>query len=392
MTAVKKSAKCIGKFAVQTFARDDLLSEHSFWREMTQGRSRDVHPHQQLVHRTLTQPAHSRPRDGGSRSSSPRGTSLFRTNTTMKKLSKAAVVVLPSSALPSGDDSPSDQDHTTSLSRIEFPDDINGASLVPLFVLRKNSKPVMVAEIVRFSSPYGSWFFVPESQEEVPEVCSNGNMTIVTAVDPLFCALVLMDSRRAVGEKQVFQPLDALCVTSDGTNLNQFCDATQFGMLCDVKEAAGQSFYRLSDDKTMSWLLAKHKALGKHPNMKPQDAVEVISQYVTSKWSKQLRKKLLADVDNVDTEAHEAAKKAQNLAIAIMMEDAIETNEARRTEERDRNRGSFTPAKKKAAAKSKVKKKEKAPEASFWVAREKSLAAKGTRNGLKRTRSSSSTK
>lgn len=310
----------------------------------------------------------------------------------MKKQSKAAVVVLPSGALPSGDDCPPGQDHITSLSRLEFPDDVNGASLVPLYVLRKNFKPVMIAEIVRFSSPYGSWFFVPESREEVPEVCSNGNMTIVTAVDPLFCALVLMDARRVVGEKQVFQPLDALCVTSDGTNLSQLCDATQFGMLCDVKKAAGESFYRLSDEKTMSWLLAKHKALGKHPNMKSQDAVGVLSQYVTSRWSKQLRKKLLADVDNADTEAHKAAEKAQNLALAIMMEDAIETNEVMRTEERDRNRVSVTPAKKKATAKSKVKKKEKAPEASFWVAREKSLAAKGARNGLKRTRSSSSTK
>lgn len=313
----------------------------------------------------------------------------------MKKQPNAAVVVLPAAALPFGEELSSTKEHSTSLTQIEFPGDANGSSLVPLYVLRKDSKPTMIVELVRFTSSYGSWFFVPENREQAPDVCSNGNMTIVTAVDPLFCALVLMDARRAVGQKQVFQPLDALCVTADGTNLGQFGDAQQFAMLCDVKQAAGETFYRLSDEKTMTWLLAKHNALAKQPNMKSQDAIDIISQYLTSKWTKQLRKNILADVDNVDTDIHKAAKKAQNLALAIMMEDAVETNVAMRIEERDRKRerGSFDLAKKKPSAKSKVKKKkEKAPEASFWAAREKTIAAKGSNNGLKRTRSSSSTK
>ncbi|CDF38819.1 unnamed protein product [Chondrus crispus] len=300
---------------------------------------------------------------------------------------RAAVVILPTEALPQGELQKPGVEQTLALTPIEFPENAKASSVVPLYILRKEEKTVVLVELVRFKSPFASWFFVPEAEELVPDVCSNGDVTMVTRVDPLFCALVLMDSLREVGDKQVFQPLDALCVTADGTNLTGLCDTRQFEMLCDVKEAGGESFYKLNDEKAMSWLQAKHGALVRESKMKSADAVGIISQYVTAHWGKQLRKQLLAEVENVDSEAHKAAKNSHSLALATMMEDAVETNQAILAEERDRKKGSDKWSVKKPVAKSKAakKKKEKAPEASFWTAREKSLAKK---RNLKRKKTS----
>lgn len=307
-----------------------------------------------------------------------------------KPSTNTAVAILPSAAMLSRDAgiSKNEQNHSLLITPLELPDAVDTSTVVPLYILRKDGDPVLIVEIVKFTSSYGSWFFVPESELDTPHVCSNGNITMVTAVDPLFYALLFMDVHRTVGKEDLFQPLDSLCLTKDGIDITQVCKDEQFALLCDVKEADGEVYYKLNDNKVLAWLIAKHSALIKHPAVKSKDAVEIVSQYITSKWAKKLRKSLLSDVENVDTTAHKAAKQAQDLAMATMMEDAKVSNEARRIEQEEQFGTPFA-AKKKTPVKPTKKKVEKAPEARFWVCREKSLKANSSKSGQKRTRSAS---
>lgn len=294
----------------------------------------------------------------------------------MKGQPKSAVVVLPKAALQLEDGPQPPVEQSLTLKPIEFPEKANASSLVPMYTLRKEGNPQMLVEILRFEAQFGSWFFVPEDVDVAPDVCSNGNITIVTAVDPLFCALVLMDALGTVGEKLVFQPLDDLCVTADGTNLMQLCDASQFDMLCDVKEAGGEKFYRLSEEKVIGWLRAKHSALTRQPNLKSASAVDIMCQYLTPAWGKRLRKDVLGNGGNAESSVENESTGSANLALQVMMEDARRTNQSTQ-DERDRKMGVANSRVKKPAKKAKVaKKKEKAPEAKFWASREKSLGKK----------------
>lgn len=305
---------------------------------------------------------------------------------------KTSVVVLPSSTLPKPDCPSSSESPSLSISPIQLPESVDSTSIVPLYILRQNSKPTLLVEIVRFTSSFGSWVFVPQTEIHAPDVSRNGNITIVTAVDPLFAALVFMDSRRTVCDTDVFQPLDALCTTKDGVDLSQLSDHHQFKLICDVKHAQGDSYYKLNDDKVIDWLTAKHKVLHNHPNVSEKGAVDLLSQYLAPKWATRLRKSLLADVDNIDTKAHKAANDAKQMAIAIMLEEAKASNQARCLEEEKRFGGAALSSTKKKTPKPAKKKIEKAPEAKFWACRQASLNSKSPKPSLKRTRSASSTK
>lgn len=304
-----------------------------------------------------------------------------------KEQSASGVLVLPSAAVPVlSSDGPPTGAETTTMAKIDYPSQVDAAALVPLYVLRKGSKPLMIAELIRFSTQYGSWFFVPNDPENAPHVCSNGNITMVTVVDPLFCALALLEARRAVGNADVFQPLDSLCITPDGTDIRHFCDTSRFELLCDVKEAAGQSFYRLSDDKTIDWLAAKHAALSKHPNVNFMDALDVLAQYITEKWNKRLRKQILGARPE-ETKTEKASEPAVNLALESIMQDAKEASGHTHIEPQEKRKG---PARKAKQAKTKIV--QKAPSASFWGTKQKSVKADASKKSLKRTRSASSTR
>lgn len=281
-----------------------------------------------------------------------------------------------------------EQSHSVSITPLELPEDVDPSTVIPFYVLRKNGDPALIVEIVKFTSSHGSWFFVPESQLDVPHVCSNGNITMVTVIDPLFYALLLMEVHSAVREKDFFQPLDSLCPTKHEVDVARMCEAERFALLCDVKQANGETYYKLNEDKVVSWLIAKHATLVQHPAVGSKDAVEIISQYLVPRWAKRLRKSILLDVENVDTAAHKAAKEAQGLAMAIMMEDAKGSNEARRVEEEARFGTPFV-AKKKKLVKSTKKKVEKAPEATFWACREQSLKKSGSKSEQKQKQSAS---
>lgn len=281
------------------------------------------------------------------------------------------------------------------ISPLTFPGQKEVSNIIPLYVLQSDSHPGMVLELVRFKQPYGSWFCVPENAQLVPELCSNGNLTIVTKVDPLFCALIIMDAQRLVEGKPVFQPLDALSITSDGTNISLFCPVHQFEMLCDVKHAAGQDFYRLNDEKALQWLQQKHHALSAHPTVSDQDAVDVISQYLTRRWTK-LFKKAVGQQEAPQFDKNANAESV-DLAMAIMMEDAKTSNEATRAQDKQ-YRQNPAPSKR---PPTKQKKKQPSPPSSaataWWTSRQKGnqdntdKTTKATK-GAKRTRSSFATK
>eukprot|EP00177_Eucheuma_denticulatum_P000502 GFKZ01000888.1.p2 GENE.GFKZ01000888.1~~GFKZ01000888.1.p2 ORF type:complete len:312 (-),score=37.11 GFKZ01000888.1:1644-2579(-) len=303
-----------------------------------------------------------------------------------------SVVVLPSSTLPKHGCPSSPESPSLSISPIHVPESVDSTSIVPLYILRQNGKPTLLVEIVRFTSSFGSWLFVPQAEIHAPDVSRNGNITIVTAVDPLFAALLFMDTRRTVCNTDVFQPLNALCTTKDGVDFSQLSHHQQFKLICDVKQAQGESYYKLNDEKVIAWLTAKHDVLRNHPNVNEKDSVDILCQYLAPKWATRLRKSLLSDVDDTNTKTHNTTKEAKQMATATTQEDAKASSEPRPLDDEKQLSGASLNHTKKKTRKLVKRKAEKAPEAKFWACRQASLKAKSPKPALKRTRSASSTK
>lgn len=292
----------------------------------------------------------------------------------------SGIVILPSNALPSKSIQPA-SDPTTHLSNLTFPP--QHELPIQLYVLQTNSKPLSIVEVVRFSTNHGSWLLVPD-ESHAPHICSNGNMTIVTRVDPLFALLVLLDARRNISDgNEMFQPMQDLSVTPDGTDIAALCAAGQFQLLCDTKEAAGTTFYKLDEEKVLKWLKSKYDATACLDSVSEQDALDIVSQYITPKWTERLRKVTVGQAE----EQQAALRSAQEMALSVMMSSARETNEANRIDELN------VPQEKKAKAKPKkpVQKVQKKPtrESEWWANRTRSASSKAKTpdsTGKKRTR------
>lgn len=272
-------------------------------------------------------------------------------------------------------------DEPVTLTLIQYTDGESATSTAPLFVVKRKGKAVMIAELVRFTQPNGSWILVPENEQKVPYVCSNGNISLVTRVDPLFCALILMDAHRQVGGKDVFQPLDAVCITKDGTNLSRICPIEQFSLICDVKAAAGDSFYRLSDDKVLQWLLAKHQKLEATPQLNSNTAADILMQYLAPRWKKLFSSALKTNV-SANPAPPDTHKASVDLAMSLMLDAAKEDSQTDDRLLRQKKRPAAPP--KKSAAK-----KQQPPSAAaknFWTSRKKTQSpANGAAKKRKRS-------
>lgn len=258
---------------------------------------------------------------------------------------KSGLIVLPVelSTLSSKEDgSPQ-----VSITAVDLPSS-PGDRLVPLYVACQGSVSLALVELVKFTRPYGSWMLVPEDITSVPELCSNGNLTFITKVDPLFAMLVLLDYNSQVGAKPMFQPLHDLCVTPDGMHLGQFCPEEQLSLLCDFKTAANQSFYRLNNEKVLHWLLEKHNVLSHNCHANSKHAEHIISQYLNQSWTKRFK----AALSSQCPEAQHAGVSTAELATPIMMEETKEDKPAAHTSQgsnkrKQPERGNTTPSKKK---------------------------------------------
>lgn len=275
------------------------------------------------------------------------------------------------------------------LTPISWPQPDIADQVLPMYILYRGQTPNMIIEINRFSQQYGSFLIVPEDTNLVPEVCSNGNMTFVTMIDPLFCMLALIECQKRATGTDVFQPLSSMCLTSEGTDLSPICPEEQFSLICDTKQAAGQSFYRLSEEKVLQWLLAKQTQLSNR-DISAQDATDIISQYVPSRWKSNL-KSALKKISPVDPQTAsdnpETVLNDAELAMAAMMADAKENNRAVRSWDKEGARK--IPSTKKASAKTKKKAPPAASAVKFWASQKNGSRPKKNTRGSKRTRSGS---
>ena len=248
----------------------------------------------------------------------------------------------------------------------------------------------MLVEIARFSPPFGSFFLVPTDASLAPDVCSNGNITFVTPVDPLFAMLILIDCHRKQTADNVFQPLDAICATKDGNNLSSICKQEQFACICDVREAAGQTFYRLNNEKVVKWLLQKHEKLNNHPNVSRQDATDILSQYLLSSWETNLKAALKSDepkcVEDSDSNTPKSTVSPTDIVMAAMLEEARKQANAAANNHAFKKKPSSA---KKPAAKTKKKPPPSASALKFWSAQQKGSKSKRSTRSSTRAKSSS---
>lgn len=99
-------------------------------------------------------------------------------------------------------------------------------------------------------------------------MCSDGSLFLSTPIDPLFIMIPALDKAREHGN---FCDIEQCIVCLLGEQHNQHCgllmrqllekqeekEASVLDNVCDIKEACGQQYYRLSDEKTLSWLRKK---------------------------------------------------------------------------------------------------------------------------------------
>lgn len=256
----------------------------------------------------------------------------------------------------------------------------------PLYLLRADGRPTAIVEILRFTQPYGSWLLSPTDVASVPSLVRDGNLTLVTRVDPLFAFLPLLTSARSSGDPAHFQPLSAVCTAAHAPDLSELVDASAVEALCDVKHAVGDVFFRLNDTRVRAWLEAKLAVLTTRDDVTDRNALDLLAHYLPAEWAAQLETKSPADtVDGAEAKPTAEDVAAAALAMQIMSEEARATNIANETPEPSRN------------AKKKVTKKPVKPKVTpsksalkFWANR--TTRASSARNKTEDDITDSSTK
>lgn len=209
----------------------------------------------------------------------------------------SGLIVLPNANIPT----------TSSVSLTRLSTDLPSSSpllRVPasLHVLRdaSHSAPQGIVQIVKFSPKHGSWLVAPSDERFPPHLVQNGHLTLVTTVDPLFvllpfipvCAASSKTHSSSVSRASaVFQPADALSDLS-GIDLSVLLPPNLLRALCESKIVHGVEYFRLSSQKALKWLLAKHDILLRHSYVEKSYALNTLVQYVTPEWDNQLQTEL----------------------------------------------------------------------------------------------------
>lgn len=110
-------------------------------------------------------------------------------------------------------------------------------------------------EVTRYRNKYNAWFVGTR-------VVSNGGLFMCTPIDVLFLALPLLRSCRRSGADSgagVFTSLDNLLESDGQPQLHRLTELLKphLPCVCDVKQVADDSYYRLSDARVLAWLCCK---------------------------------------------------------------------------------------------------------------------------------------
>ncbi|GAB4822260.1 hypothetical protein N2152v2_009306 [Parachlorella kessleri] len=165
----------------------------------------------------------------------------------------------------------------------------------------------LLQEINWVKQQFSSWF-VDDT------VVQDGGLYVCTPVDPLFLALPLLERARGAqreGSAGLFcdmeQVLQGVRPHSVAQQLTSLLAPHQLAWVCDCKLAAGQHYYRLSDEKVLAWLqrkvdqtkaslLASPSSGASFASMESTGltayAAGLLGEYLSDGWAKRLQQAL----------------------------------------------------------------------------------------------------
>lgn len=108
---------------------------------------------------------------------------------------------------------------------------------------------ITIYENIQYSDEFRSWFLDNE-------FCREGNMSILTRVDPLF---IMGPHIRKVASTQ-FRSLQDICSTLESSNY-VLAPNTRWSHICETKDVDNELFIRWSESKTIDWLVAKRAVI-----------------------------------------------------------------------------------------------------------------------------------
>lgn len=220
-----------------------------------------------------------------------------------------------------------------------------------------------IVEIMDFGPQFGSWMYTSSQEGEDPEMEEKGILSFVTTIDPLFCALALLEHRRK-GADNMFQSLDDMLHSDHIPNFRKLCSPAQAELICEVKRAGDESFYRISDEKVLVWLECKLDNVQKGSKLSRNDAVAAISQYLSAPWDEKFTELFEEKVKGKAAEESAGLDADQEVALGAILADAQKQSEEA---EMDDVRGKDPPpAKKRKTANKKPVERSKRPITSFF--------------------------
>ncbi|EGC32622.1 hypothetical protein DICPUDRAFT_57002 [Dictyostelium purpureum] len=114
-----------------------------------------------------------------------------------------------------------------------------------------------ILEINKFNSNPSSWFIDNGARND-------GSMYIASNIDPLFLLIPFLEKNKTQNKNEYFE---VSSVVNDPiySNLSKitFKDE-QLKLICDFKDFAGSSLYKLDDEKLLLWLRCKVKNIANH--------------------------------------------------------------------------------------------------------------------------------
>lgn len=146
------------------------------------------------------------------------------------------------------------------------------------FMLRGSA--VFELQVAKPPEGRGSWFIGSLVKQD-------GFVQLVSEVDAIFLVAPLL---MAAAEKR-FVPLDDIWDSSPHRlNYRKLakCDLSAVRFVCDTKEAGGDLYYRFSEQRMLTWLMAKVDRLVSQQGLTVDEAVGLVSQYADKRYEAEL--------------------------------------------------------------------------------------------------------
>eukprot|EP00884_Botryococcus_braunii_P020697 jgi/Botrbrau1/7310/Bobra.247_3s0005.1 len=149
-------------------------------------------------------------------------------------------------------------------------------------------------------------------------VISDAGLHLYTPVDPIFIALPILEANRGQkkGSDGAFRNAEEAMHTDDFPDFGRVAPLAlpYLACVCDVKDAAGDTYYRLNNDKVLAWLRIKVDRTCKGlcaacgPSFEDMEALSrtaysagILGEYLSPSWLALLRDSLGIQSDDSET-------------------------------------------------------------------------------------------